>query len=298
MKNLRFKTYNLLLQIFSRKIGVGISLVIIGLIFNGCSHWEEEEFFYHSPNWTSDGRVVFVKEIRVWKWERSIFGESAHIKSERTWLCEVNADGSGMEEKGFLFDDPAQGINSTSSAGDWVVLGDVHYNSIWVIRRDGTGLQKVGEGQNPDFSPDASKIVYEKPGEGIWIMDRDGGNDHQIIADPDAKYPAWSPDDTLIAYGYGSVHIYNLIASQQVREFNYLYFPDWYSNGKFVSICASPEYDGGIDIDIYNDQIDTLRQISSGYYLKVSSDGNKFVAYDGSWFVINRDGTGKWYLRP
>jgi Tol biopolymer transport system component len=59
----------------------------------------------------------------------------------------------------------------------------------------------------PDLSPDGSKIAYAKRNEGIWIMNRDGSGDHQIVGDTTASYPAWSPDDTLIAYGFYGMHI-------------------------------------------------------------------------------------------
>ena len=32
-------------------------------------------------------------------------------------------------------------------------------------------------------------------------MNRDGSNNHCIVSDPDAKYPAWSPDGGRIGYG-------------------------------------------------------------------------------------------------
>jgi Tol biopolymer transport system component len=179
MKNLKFKISNLKLTIFSRKIWIVISVIV--LFVTGCKKTTyEERIHYESPNWTSDGKVVFIREKEIWKVEEDI-GVRYEIVSDSTWLYEINSDGTGRENKGLLFTDAPFGGTGLSSAGDWVVFGDGN-NSIWVARRNGTSLQEVGEGRNPDFSPDASQIVYQKPDNGIWIMDRDGGNDHQIIA--------------------------------------------------------------------------------------------------------------------
>jgi len=197
-------------------------------------------------------------------------------------------------------------LNVSSSSGEWVVLDNItkiEYErftegEIWVMKRDGSGLQKVGSGLYPDLSPDGSKIVYMKPRRGIWIMNRDGSDDHQIVSDTTASYPAWSPDDTLIAYGSkGNVEILNLKNDQIIKVYNNLYFPYWYTGEKFSSICASPNYDGGVTVDISNDKIDTLL-FSSSYYLKASPNGDYFIGRDGSWWVCKRDGTNKHYIEP
>ncbi|MBN1693984.1 PD40 domain-containing protein [candidate division WOR-3 bacterium] len=185
-----------------RKIWIGVSLVVI--FITSCTKTSYEDVIScESLNWTSDGKVVFIREKEVWKTVEDI-GVRSEIVSDSTWLYEINADGSGREDKGLLFEDAEFGDGGLSSAGDWVVFGDADTN-IWVVRRDGRGLQQIGEGRNPDFSPDASQIVYEKPDNGIWIMDRDGGNDHQIIAEGGGV--AWSPDGGRIAYVSGELFI-------------------------------------------------------------------------------------------
>ncbi|MEO0294374.1 MAG: hypothetical protein ABIN61_09210 [candidate division WOR-3 bacterium] len=302
MKDLRF-------QIFSRsikKIWNGIIIGILIIIFGGCGReWEERHVSYHAPNWTSDGRIIFFEEIWIQRLKEGIDGPIVIKETQEFTLYEVDNRGVDYEEIGEVCNSERGffSIEGSSSAGEYVVFGlsgiGNNDNEIWVIKRDGTGLQKVGEGQNPDFSPDASKIVYEKPGEGIWIMDRDGSNDHQIIADPDAKYPAWSPDDTLIAYGEYSTHIANL-EGNSIREYSSWWFRDWGPLGSNMVMATNP-YGLTVTINFISEVIDTISvfvtyESGSGY--KWSPDGNAFIGYDGNWFVINRDGTGKWYLRP
>ena len=214
------------------------------------------------------------------------------------YLYEVNADGSGMRCVCFI------GLNEyysgMSSAGDWVVYsrreGINGEDEICVVRRGGSERYNTGvRGRNPDFSPDASKIVYEKPDSGIWVMDRDGSNNHCIVPDADAKYPAWSPDDSLIAYGYFGMQIYNIKSDSIIREYERVGIPDWGPSGSNEIIVEA--YDGPCIIDIVTGEIDSMGNLIKGNRAKWSPDGLWFIAYDGDWFVISADGTNKWYLK-
>ena len=195
-----------------KKIWMIMGLIGVMVLFSDCTRVDyARDVDCVGPNWTSDNKVEFFKVERIWKHSKNFYSERTDLVSEKSWLCEINADGTGFKEIGLVFDDVHQWINTSSSAGEWVVFDNVTEidnvtnsfvdGEIWIIKRDGTGLRKVGRGLNPDFSPDASKIVYEKPDSGIWIMNRDGSNDHCIVPDPDAKYPAWSPDGWRIGYG-------------------------------------------------------------------------------------------------
>jgi len=74
--------------------------------------------------------------------------------------------------------------------------------------------------------------------------------------------------------------------------------PDWGSvdtnticgsNGHFILI-----------IHIKTGELDSLTNIEGlgwGWGVKWSPNGEYFIASDGSWFVINKDGTNKWYLK-
>jgi len=270
-------------------------LIIILMIFLlSCEHWTEIDVKIHAPNWTSDNKVVFVKEVIYWRCERipPIGAENAHIKKREFYLYEINADGTGLREICLLWDRPAGGIGCLSSAGDWIVFSDNKYQEIWIIKRDGTGLKKVGHGINPDFSPDASQIVYEKPDSGIWIMNRDGTGDHCIVPDPDAKYPAWSPDDSLIAYRKFDGYIVTL-NGDSVKRYASLGIMDWGPKGSGL-ILTQDWYATSIIINLYNDETDTLTFKGAS---KWSPDGTHFIGYSGSWFVIKKDGTNKWYIK-
>jgi len=289
-----------------RKIWIFISVIIVLLMIQGCTRYEEYDTIdYKAPNWTSDNKIVFIKDFNHFVDRHGPWGGAGNVEGsyEVLTLCEINNDGTGYEEIAEVARSESGGLslwfNTTTSSGDWVAFDlkeeDDSLYRICTIRRNGTDFNNTGiEGQHPDFSPDASQIVYGKPNQGIWIMDRDGGNDRRIISDVDARYPAWSPDDTMIAYGSWGVKILNLINDSIISEYPRTGFPDWGSGDSLVIISTS----GPIIIDITSEEMDTITNFSSGSGIFWSLDRQKFVCYDGNWFVINRNGTGKWYLQP
>ncbi len=272
-----------------------VVFLVLGVLVGCYRTWIEVTEEVQAPNWTSDNKVIFLLERIEWYHEEAPPVFSGYVEPRRATLIlmQCNADGSGMESLGVVYDVPEKDYTSLSlglsSAGDWVVVSVKQ--EIWVIRRDGTGLQKVGSGINPDFSPDASQIVYEKPDSGIWIMDRDGSNNHCIVPDPDAKYPAWSPDDTLVAYGWVT-HIVNL-KDNSIKEYPHMGFLDWGPKGSGAFLAW---YDiHPVIVDLKGNVRDTLISELNGAVFW-SPDGQYFIGLNGSWWVCKKDGTNKWYI--
>jgi len=77
--------------------------------------------------------------------------------------------------------------------------------AIFTSNPDGTGLRQVSsrpEGASswsPSFSPDGSRIVFERYGY-LWIVAADGTGEHVLSTAFDAHVPAWSPDGSRIAF--------------------------------------------------------------------------------------------------
>ncbi|RKY64493.1 MAG: hypothetical protein DRQ02_11385 [Candidatus Latescibacterota bacterium] len=298
-----------------KKIWMIMGLIGVMVLFSDCTRVDyARDVDCVGPNWTSDNKVEFFKVERIWKHSKNFYSERTDLVSEKSWLCEINADGTGFKEIGLVFDDVHQWINTSSSAGEWVVFDNVTEidnvtnsfvdGEIWIIKRDGTGLRKVGRGLNPDFSPDASKIVYEKPDSGIWIMDRDGTDYRQILDEGMGVYPSWSPDGSQIAYVSGSLYIIDTIGNIMDTVFIRTRGnpPDWGPvDSNAICITNIYMYPPGAYypsiVYLETGKVDTL-----GFeaYSKIcwSPLGTRFISRDeNGYFIIKRDGTNKWYLK-
>jgi len=234
-----------------RKIWVGVSLIVIlamiGMVEGCSSGWDTETIAYRGPNWTSDNKIVFLREKIIWHNWQGWAGEGSEIKRTEISLCEIDNDGSNYRQIGMIYEtEGGEGYSpfnvSTSSAGDWVVIG---WGRIFVVRRNGTGLAEISDGTYPDFSPDASKIVYEKPNQGIWIMERDGGDDHAVWEDSLNKMPCWSSDGGRIALerneglGNRDVWIVDTTGNNRIKVLDTEYY---YSIGPFPRLCQNLNY--------------------------------------------------------
>jgi TolB protein len=98
------------------------------------------------------------------------------------------------------------------------IADEVVDEQVWVMDADGGHPHPITsdsapKDQVPDWSPDGTKIVYTAGGfgsGGIWIVDANGANNHQISGCTagatwpcpagDDWGPAWSPDGTKIAF--------------------------------------------------------------------------------------------------
>jgi WD40 repeat protein len=86
------------------------------------------------------------------------------------------------------------------SVKDWIVF-QASDGQIWKVKSEGDSLTRLthfGGNYDPDWSPDGEKIVYERAGKGLAIMDAQGN----LLMELDSiKTSAnWSPDGDLLAF--------------------------------------------------------------------------------------------------
>jgi TolB protein len=65
---------------------------------------------------------------------------------------------------------------------------------IWVARIDGSSarqLTRLGDAVEPSWSPDGRHVAFERLGQGIWTVRRDGRGLRRVVANSSATFPRW-----------------------------------------------------------------------------------------------------------
>lgn len=100
-----------------------------------------------------------------------------------------------------------------SPAGEWIafesggrdLIGGSHGTGIWIVRRDGSGVQRLTTERDgsPDWSPDGTRIAFSRllsAGRQVCIVTLASGAETCLAVDGWASHPRWSPDGRWLAY--------------------------------------------------------------------------------------------------
>ncbi len=275
-----------------------ITTFLIMLVFSGCYKvWWVESEYVDAPNWTPENTVLFLYTVERIKWveNRVTGGRWPDVVEGATYLYEVDTN-EVYRRVGKIFGEPKR-FSYLSVGGNNIVIS-VDNGPIYLIKRDLSLIKKIGEGGQADLSPDGRKFVYVKKDQGLWIKNIDGTNDRQIISDPNANHPAWSSDGGRIALKKGSLIIIDTLGNILNSFGGGTDYPDWGPiDSNAISCSGIYDFKGRI-IYIQKDTTIILEKIASGWGLRWSPSGSHFIAYDGKWYVIKRDGSKKFYIKP
>jgi Tol biopolymer transport system component len=72
------------------------------------------------------------------------------------------------------------------------------------VRLSGAGPEQITHGRrnadDPNFSPDGSRLAFTRIGEGLFAVKPDGTGLRRLTGGADDRYPVWSPNGTAIAF--------------------------------------------------------------------------------------------------
>lgn len=152
------------------------------------------------PAWSPSGRrIAFVgpRQPRVQKPEIYIMrADGTHIvRLTSNWNASDRSPAFSPDGRSIVF---LSNRDATGGAGN---------AEIWVMDTAGRNARNLTNNpaidDHPAVSPDGSKILFERsagvPTRQIFVMDRDGANQHQV-GTLEGSLPTWSPDGRQIAY--------------------------------------------------------------------------------------------------
>ncbi len=195
-------------------------------------------------------------------------------------VCIVNADGTGYRR--ITWWDKVESYYPSLSPDGRSVVFTSNLTTVYEIYEMDLSTEipvqltdHLGEPYAPEISPDEQSIVFANiigDFSSIWIMDRDGGNPHEIfhLEGKDCVDPTWSPDGTRILFAAGIGTDKQLFTIMPIgadlapvhETFRTRGRSDWSADGSIIAAYSwlSP----GFEIFFMNPDGSDLRQVTFG----------------------------------
>jgi len=143
-----------------------------------------------SPSWSPDGKQIAFTTFRGIDLINADGTNRRQLTRLDTWVLRSLAWSPDGKEIVF-------GSTRSSSDKDGNEGSRFTIETISADGSDGNNSRLLADGRNPSWSPDGSKIVFERNGTGgttqIWVMSREGKNKTQLTDTGTNWSPSWQP---------------------------------------------------------------------------------------------------------
>jgi TolB protein len=150
----------------------------------------------HFVAWRRRRRAVKGLAPRTWRWRLRVAGAVvASLALVLTAAAALAPEQSA--DDGFVSFSTADSDPAWSPSGDEIAFGSTRgAGGVYVVRRDGSCLRRIGDGEEPAWSPDGRWVAVARCDSGpcsVWVMARDGTRE-RVVARGGFWNPHWSDD--------------------------------------------------------------------------------------------------------
>lgn len=283
---------------------------MIGMFFEGCTKTEiHHGIGYYAPCWNADGtRIYYFRNDLTVKEIRNFYSKTYEYEKNEWYICSCKPDGSDRKEIAkvleFEGENPSTGFRRYMSL-DVSLSNDILYTlavsgeeGIWFINRDGARKKKIYDsGRRASYSPDGSKIAYNKKEGGICVIDSNGANHQELFSKGTA--PSWSPDGEYILFDsvfwetWGGIWKIGIAGSDTLKLSEEGYDPVWSPDGSKIAY-----WKGGGKFGIYTNTNNGTSEIKRGEipstsWLKWNPGEEILIEASGDVWRMKSDGSEK-----
>jgi TolB protein len=151
----------------------------------------------HFVAWRRRRRALLGLPPRTWRWRIRVAGGMVAGVALVLIAAAALAREEEAADDGFVSFSTADLDPAWSPGGDEIAFGSTRgAGGIFVVRRDGSCLRRIGDGEEPAWSPDGRRLAVSRCDDGpcsVWVMARDGTR-ARVVARGGFWNPHWSAD--------------------------------------------------------------------------------------------------------